>query len=105
MLQKLKSLNMDRLLELEEVIELAAYARAQMAEYEANEVAVPDWLTNVTNLLREEIARRARAALLEELRSVEREIDGYKSVSDRRTDALKRQARLQSRLGLAKVAK
>jgi len=43
-LEKLKNLNMDRVLDNDEAVALSAFARQQMTEYETLEQPIPDWL-------------------------------------------------------------
>ena len=80
---------------------LSAYARHLAAEYEELELPVPEWLEKSTDTLREEIARRTRAADLANLKDLEREIESLKTASERRADASKRMAALQKKLGLS----
>ena len=101
MLEKLKSLNLDRLLDMDEAIALSAYARSLEGEYEALEMPVPDWLVKSTDVLREEIARRTKAADLAELKRIESELEGYKTVGEKKIEAQKRLASLQGKLGLS----
>ena len=105
MLEKLKSLNIDRLLDLDEAVSLSQYGRALEAEYGELGLAVPEWLQKSLNVLREEIARRTKAADLAALKSVEVELEGYKTVSEKKTDAQRRLAALQKRLGLTAASK
>jgi len=101
MLEKLKGLNLDRLLDMDEAVALSAYARSLEAEYEALELGIPEWLVKACDVLREEIARRTRATALAELKEIENRIEGYKSVSERRSEDQKRLADLQKRLGMS----
>ncbi len=101
MLEKLKNLNLDRVLDMDEAISLSAYARSIADEYEALEMNVPDWLVKSTDVLREEIARRMKAADLAELKRIENELEGYKTVTEKRSEAQKRLASLQNKLGLS----
>jgi hypothetical protein len=104
MLEKLKQLNLDKILEMEEAVQLSAFSRSLEGEYEALELPVPDWLVKATDILREEIARRTRASKLSELKNLEAELEGYKTVTEKRTEAQKRLADLQKQLGLSKAA-
>lgn len=99
-LTALKNLNLDRILDNDEAVVLSAEARALAAEYEALDVPAPEWLDKATNVLREEIARRNRASDLARLKELESELEGYKTVSERRTEAQRRLADLQKKLGV-----
>jgi hypothetical protein len=106
MLEKLKALNVDRLLDLDEAVSLSQYGRALEAEYgEWLGLPVPEWLQKSLNVLREEIARRTRAADLAALTAVETELESYKTVGEKKTDAQRRLAALQKRLGLTAASK
>lgn len=101
MLEKLKTLNLDRLLDMDEAIALSAYARGLENEYGHLEMSAPEWLQKSTDVLREEIARRTKASDLAELKRIEGELDGYKTVTEKRNEAQKRLAALQGKLGLS----
>ena len=100
-LQALKTLNMDRVLDNDEAIALSAEARLMENEYGHLEQPVPDWLTKSSDVLREEIARRTRAADLADLKKLESELEGYKTVGERKSEAQKRLAALQNKLGMS----
>ncbi len=93
--------NLDRLLDTDEAVSLSAYARNLEAEYDQLDIPVPGWLTKSSDILREEIARRTRAADLAELKRLEGELEGYKPINEKRTDAQKNLANLQKKLGLS----
>ena len=100
-LQALKSLNVDRLLDLDEAVSLSFEARGLENEYGHLEIPVPEWLTKSSDVLREEIARRTKAADLAALKNLEAELEGYKTVTEKRSEALKRLASLQNKLGMS----
>jgi hypothetical protein len=101
MLEKLRNLNLDRVLDMDEAVTLSAYARGLENEYEFLEIAVPDWLVKASDVLRQEIARRTHAADLAALKALEGELEGYKTVSEKRNEAQKRLGELQRKLGLS----
>lgn len=101
MLEKLKGLNLDKLLDTEEAIALSAYARGLETEYGWLDMPIPDWLVKSTDILREEIARRTRASDLAELKRTENELESLKSANEKRADAQKRLAALQNKLGMS----
>jgi hypothetical protein len=100
-LQALKNLSVDRLLDMDEAVALSMYARGFEAEYEALEMPIPEWLEKSSNVLREEIARRTKAADLADLKRLEAELEGYKTVGEKKTEATRRLAALQAKLGLS----
>ncbi len=101
MLAQLKSLNVDRLLDMDEAVALSSYARTLEGEYEMLDLPVPEWIVKSTDVLREEIARRTKAADLAELKRIENELETYKTVGEKKTEAQKRLAQLQNKLGLS----
>ena len=107
MLEKLKNLNMDRVLDMDEAVALSAYARALVDEYTDLGMLAPDWLVKSVDVLRDKIARRTRASDLAELKRLETELEGYKTVSEKKNEAQRRLAAMQNKLGLvpAKSAK
>jgi hypothetical protein len=100
-LQKLKELQLDRILDMEEAVALSAYARSLENEYGFLELTMPEWLVKSSDVLREEIARRTRAADLATLKALEGELEGYKTIGEKRTEAQRRLGDLQKKLGLS----
>jgi hypothetical protein len=103
-LQALKQMNLDRLIETEEAVALSAYARQLEGEYEALDMLPPEWITKSTETLRAEIARRTHAADMAEIDRINRELEGYKTTTERKNDAQKRLSALQKKVGLAQTA-
>lgn len=101
MRDKLKQLNLDRILDIEEAVEMSAYVRTQENEYGFLELPLPEWLVKAGDVLREEIARRTRAADLATLKALEGELEGYKTIGEKRTEAQRRLGDLQKKLGLS----
>jgi hypothetical protein len=105
MLEKLKNLNLDRVLDTDEAVTLSAYARSLENEFEFLQIPVPEWLVKAIDILRAEIARRTHAADMAALKALENELEGYKTVTEKRGEAQKRLADLQKKLGLSATAK
>lgn len=99
-IEALKNMTLDRIMHIEEAVIMSADARALTQEYEELELPVPDWLTKATDVIREEIARRTRAESLNELKKLELEVEGYKTVNEKRGEAQRRIGDLQKKLGL-----
>ncbi len=99
-LEKLKTLNVDRILDMDEAVALSAYARSMETEYGFLQMDVPEWLEKSTTVLREEIERRTHAGDLAQMANLQREIDGYKTVTEKRTEAARKLAELQKTLGV-----
>lgn len=104
-IQQIKALSIDRLLDIDEAVLVSAQIRFLEAEYEKLEIPIPDWLIKVGDVVREEIARRTRSALLAELQRAESEVESYKTATERKAAALQRIGQLQVRLGLSKATK
>jgi len=102
-IQTLKQLNVDRLLDLEDAVALSAEARTLDSEFTELELPVPQWLQTAQSTLRTEIERRTHASDLARMRELEAELEGYKTVSEKRTEAQRRLADLQNKLGLGKA--
>jgi hypothetical protein len=100
MRDKLMKLDLDRLLTIDECVELSAYARGLEAEYEHLEMDVPETVANAIAALRGEITRRKRADDEAELRKLQGALDGLKTQSERKNDVLNQMAAIQRRLGL-----
>jgi len=104
MLEKLRELNVDRLLSLDEAVNLSAFARALEAEYETLGLDQPEWLERSILNLREEIVKRTKAKDLADMKALEAELESYKTTNEKRNDAQRRLANLQKRLGLTAKA-
>ncbi len=100
MLEKLKGLNLDRILDNDEAVVLSAFARQLEAEYEQLGVPVPEWLEKSASTLREEIARRNKASKLARLKELEANLEGYKTVTEKRSEAQRELAEIQKELGM-----
>ena len=100
----LKNLNLDRVIDMEEAISLSADARLMSTEYSALGIPEPAWLDKSTNVLREEIGRRTHASDMAALKQIENELEGYKSVGEKRDEARRRLVHLQKKLGLSAKA-
>lgn len=101
----LKNLSVDRILEMDEAIAMSAQLRLFETECAQLGQPIPEWVEKSSNVLREEIARRTHAGDLAELRRIESELEGYKTVSERRTDAERRLDAVRRKLGIGtKVA-
>lgn len=99
--QTIKTLNMDRVLDMDEAVALSADVRVFEGEYEHLGIPVPEWLVKSADVLREEIARRTKADKLARLKNLESQIEGYKSATEKRNEAAKQLAALQDELGMS----
>ena len=100
MLERLKQMNLDRLLDMDEAVSLSAYARGLQAEYEELGLPAPQWLETSVSTLRTEIARRTHASDLAEMRRIEGELESYKTVTEKRGEAQRKLGELQKKLGM-----
>lgn len=99
-IQALKSFNTDKALEIEELVGMSADLTGLLEEYETLDIVAPDWITAKHDEVRTEIGTRTRAADMAELHNLENQIESLKSATEKRQDATKRLAALQSKLGL-----
>ena len=100
-LERLKGLNVDKLLNLDECV--AAYVDAtQMAcGFEELGMDNPDWLNKSTDIIKAEIDRRTREDNMRMLKEVEAELEGLRTHGERRSAAQDRLAQLQKALGVS----
>ncbi len=101
LIHTLKQLNTDKMLEVDELVEVSAFARTIEQEYTELELPVPGWLQDSVNILREEIAKRTRASDLAKLKDLENRLEGFKTVNEKRNEAQRELAALQKKLGMA----
>ena len=104
-LQLLKNLNTDKMIEVEELMVLSAFARSLETEYLETGNSIPEWLDRSANSLREEIARRTRAARMAKLRDIENQLEAMKPATEKRADLQAQAVALQKELGLVKPAR
>lgn len=101
LIEKLKGLNLDRVLEIDEAVELSAVARSLESEYDALGIDTPGWLRQASDTLREEIAKRTQAAELAKLKTLEAQLESLKTAAEKRRDIERQIAEAQKRLGMA----
>lgn len=99
-LGQLKSLNLDNMLEVEEVVHASAQLRAICSEFEMHDVPVPEWTGRLRETLDNEIESRLKSARLAEARKIETELEGLKTTQERKTELQKRLASIQGQLGI-----
>jgi hypothetical protein len=99
-LQQLKNLNLDRILDNDEAVAMSAYARGLAEEYDALGQPLPEWLEKSTTVLREEIARRTRASDFARLKEIETGLEALKTATEKKADLQKQLADLQRKLGM-----
>jgi seryl-tRNA synthetase len=86
MLEQLKRFDADRA-DMEEMLELSAYGRTLVAEYDALSVPQPEWLAEVLDRLKKAIADKRRDAILKALKTVKARKETLKSAEEKRKDA------------------
>lgn len=99
-LNALKTLALERLIELDEVMSLSAEARQLATEYTEHELEIPTWLEQASQLLHEDIAKRTHAADLADLKEAEAEVERNRTAGERKAAAQAKVASLQKKLGL-----
>jgi hypothetical protein len=105
MIEKLKRLNFDAMLDMDEAVEAAWIARCQAEEYEKHGMGVPEWLEKTMGAIQEEIERRMRAMDMARLKTLEIRLDSYKTPNERKKEDLVELANLQRKLGLVSASK
>jgi hypothetical protein len=94
MLDQFKSYTKDRL-DVEQLVTLSAFGKALKAEFEAQRVEVPEYVTDQLKSIGREIQARVadgREALRKKLRA---QLDTLKTTSERREDLQKQLAALE----------
>lgn len=93
MLNKLKNFDALRM-SVEELLELSAYARALKAEYDYNNMDIPEWLEGQIKSLKREINTRNAEALEARKRDLEARLEGLKTNREKREELEKELAKL-----------
>lgn len=83
MLQNFKTFTANRM-ELDELIELAAYGRQIRNEYETHQVEEPAYVGEQLNALRREIAARVADKKAARVASIKQQIAGLETASEKR---------------------
>lgn len=95
MLNDFKNFNTDGL-ELDQLIALAAFGRAQRAEYEAQRVPEPEYVAEQLNTLRREIEARMSDRREARKREIKAQLDCLQTKEERRTKLEKELADLET---------
>ncbi len=83
MISELKNVEVRRP-DLPELVELSAYARSLMTEFEALGIETPEWLTINSASIRREIKTRNQDRLAEKLRSAKSRLETLKTPDEKR---------------------
>ena len=84
MLNDFKNFNTDAL-ELDQLVALAAFGRAQRAEYEAQRVPEPEYVAEQLNTLRREIETRMSDRREARKREIKAQLDSLQTKEERRS--------------------
>lgn len=84
MLQRLKTLDVDRLIDMEELVELSTLARSLKAEFVEHELDVPEWLSDKAKTLNREINARNQDAIERRLRELKNRRETLETPAERK---------------------
>ena len=96
----LKEMNLDRILDLEEAVALSHFGERAGTGVFGTGPGRAGVAGISLGTLRAEIAQRVKAQKTIELRKLDAEIEGYKTVSEKKTEALRRRGKLIKELGV-----
>lgn len=85
MLEQLRNVNVDRM-DLDEVVALLTFGEQLQANYTANALEVPEWITDKTSALKKEAQRRRRDNLEAALKSAVARKEALKTADQKRAD-------------------
>jgi hypothetical protein len=98
LIQALKNIQPERA-SLDEMVELSAGAKMLSAEFSANGLSEPEWLSEAKRTLTTEIKRQSEDRLKMELREIEQAEAALETAAEKRQRLAARKAELQSKLG------
>jgi hypothetical protein len=103
MLEKLRSVNVDKM-DIDDLVELAAFGQLARTTYSAYEVPTPEWLTDALKTLDADIKRRRRDALEARRKQIKARRAGLRTAAEERADLDAEDARLAAALGITPEA-
>jgi hypothetical protein len=99
MLERLKRFEASKM-STDEMIELSMYARSILSEYAANDIEVPDFVTDALSLLGREIRAKEEDRLAKELKDLKATAQDDLTAAERREQRAEKIAKLERRLGV-----
>ena len=93
MLDRLKNLDVQRP-DLEELVFLSAQAKILRAEFEVENVDVPEWLDNSARALKREVRTRLANSVDKRVREIKSRLDALKTPSEKKAELEKELATL-----------
>lgn len=100
MLERLRTFDADRPMELDELVGLSAYGRQLTNEYQVQSIPPPVWLADKMEALGRTIASLQREAWAKSLKETEFELERLKTADEKRHEARARAAELRAKLGM-----
>jgi predicted transcriptional regulator len=97
MLDALKNFDAKRA-DLAELVELSAYGRALLAEFETLSVEAPEWATENLAAVRRELKSRNQDRLAAKLKAAKARLETLKTVDEKRTGVQAEIAALEAQL-------
>ena len=89
MLEKLRTANVDRF-DLDELVELSAFARQIRGEYDALSLDQPEWITDASKRISVELKSRMHDNLVRRQKQIKSKLDELKTPTERK-DALRKE--------------
>jgi hypothetical protein len=96
MLNTLKNFDPDKG-DVDEMVELSAFARSLTAEYAALEIEPPEWLAAKQKEVIREVDARQADARAKRIKEIERSMAGLRTQEERRNDLTAELARLKAK--------
>ncbi len=97
LIEELKNINTERLT-LDQLIALSSGSRTLAAEYSAQTLAEPEWLSDAKRTLATEIKRQVNDKLSMELREIEQAEAQLLTAAERRQNLAARKAEIQAKI-------
>jgi hypothetical protein len=85
LINQLKALDTTRP-DLDELVSLSAQAKVLRAEYESENVDVPEWLDNANREIKREIRNRAADSIEKRKKELQNRLDALKTPTERRAE-------------------
>lgn len=95
MLNELKNLRVNQL-DMDELMSLSTHAKGMKAEFERNQVEIPEWLDDTARQLQREITSKNADAIALRVRQIKQKISNLKTPAERRTELEEELQKLQA---------
>ena len=96
-MERIRAVNVDRI-DLDEAVELLAFAKLFDTEFTATGIPVPEFLTDAIGSLKNEIAARQKDARAKRLKQIRAAQAGLRTTEEKRADLAKEAEELEALL-------